>query len=72
MAIFFRYCGTSAPPVLTSTENIMTVIFVSDDSIGNEGFAASYVALNASTSEYQKYYRSYRHFLFKCEITSKT
>ena len=47
-----RYCSTVTPPVLTSTENVMQVRFVSDASVGNEGFSASYVALNASTSKF--------------------
>ena len=47
-----RYCSTVAPPVLTSTENVMQIRFVSDASVGNEGFSASYVALNASTSKF--------------------
>ncbi|MCJ8728547.1 hypothetical protein PDJAM_G00005700 [Pangasius djambal] len=44
-----RYCGQSAPPSLTSTDNLMTVLFVTDSSIAIEGFAASYVSINAST-----------------------
>ncbi|XP_078582053.1 cubilin-like isoform X2 [Branchiostoma floridae x Branchiostoma japonicum] len=43
-----RYCGTATPPVVTSAENVMTVIFQSDVSIAREGFTASYVALDAS------------------------
>ena len=46
-----RFCSTVAPPVLTSTENVMHIRFASDDSVSTEGFSASYVALNASTSE---------------------
>ncbi|CAH1775425.1 unnamed protein product [Owenia fusiformis] len=44
-----RYCGSSTPPVLTSAENVMTVIFHSDASVAQQGFAASYVGLNATT-----------------------
>ncbi|XP_053408750.1 cubilin-like isoform X2 [Mercenaria mercenaria] len=44
-----RYCGSSMPPVATSTNNMMTVQFISDASVATEGFSASYVALNAST-----------------------
>uniref|UniRef100_A0A4W4F6Q8 Cubilin n=1 Tax=Electrophorus electricus TaxID=8005 RepID=A0A4W4F6Q8_ELEEL len=44
-----RYCGRSVPPSLTSTDNLMTVLFVSDSSLANEGFSASYVSINATT-----------------------
>ncbi|KAK3572019.1 hypothetical protein QTP86_022249 [Hemibagrus guttatus] len=44
-----RYCGRSVPPSLTSTDNLMTVLFVTDSSTATEGFAASYVSINAST-----------------------
>ncbi|XP_043916230.1 cubilin-like [Protopterus annectens] len=44
-----RYCGRSIPPSLTSTDNMMTVLFVSDASIATEGFSASYISINAST-----------------------
>ncbi|KAL2085662.1 hypothetical protein ACEWY4_018982 [Coilia grayii] len=44
-----RYCGRSVPPSLTSTDNMMTLLFVSDSSQSTEGFAASYVSINAST-----------------------
>ncbi|KAL3836256.1 hypothetical protein ACJMK2_021695 [Sinanodonta woodiana] len=44
-----RYCGSMYPPTLTSTNNVMVVLFVSDSSLAHEGFSASYVALNAST-----------------------
>ncbi|CAG0904641.1 unnamed protein product, partial [Darwinula stevensoni] len=41
-----RYCGRVNPPVLTSTENVMTLIFRSDHSIGGQGFSAAYIILN--------------------------
>ncbi|XP_017555843.2 cubilin [Pygocentrus nattereri] len=44
-----RYCGRSVPPSLTSTDNLMTILFVSDSSLANEGFSANYVSLNATT-----------------------
>ncbi|XP_076146859.1 cubilin [Alosa pseudoharengus] len=44
-----RYCGRSVPPSLTSTDNMLTVLFVSDSSQAVEGFAASYVSINATT-----------------------
>lgn len=44
-----RYCGRSVPPSLTSTDNLMTILFVSDSSLANEGFSANYVSINATT-----------------------
>ncbi|XP_019897556.2 cubilin [Esox lucius] len=44
-----RYCGQSVPPTLTSTDHMMTVLFVSDASLATEGFSASYVSINATT-----------------------
>ncbi|KAM3593822.1 uncharacterized protein V6R79_022582 [Siganus canaliculatus] len=44
-----RYCGRSLPPSITSTDNLMTLLFVSDSSLATEGFSASYVSINATT-----------------------
>ncbi|KAM6953504.1 cubilin [Aplochiton taeniatus] len=44
-----RYCGQSVPPSVTSTDNVLTLLFVSDVSISTEGFSASYVSINATT-----------------------
>ncbi|KAI1888818.1 hypothetical protein AGOR_G00172670 [Albula goreensis] len=44
-----RYCGRSVPPSLTSTDNLLTILFVSDTSLATEGFSASYVSINATT-----------------------
>jgi len=44
-----KFCGSTLPPVVTSTDNVLTVMFVSDHSIAHEGFSANYVALNSST-----------------------
>ncbi|XP_041670250.1 cubilin [Cheilinus undulatus] len=43
-----RYCGRSVPPSITSTDNQLSVLFVSDSSLGSEGFSASYVSFDAS------------------------
>jgi len=34
---------------MTSTENVMSVVFVSDHSVASEGFTASYTTVNATT-----------------------
>lgn len=47
-ALMGKYCGTDTPPVLTSTGNLMTVVFHSDSSVALDGFTANYVALNSS------------------------
>uniref|UniRef100_W5MX16 Cubilin n=1 Tax=Lepisosteus oculatus TaxID=7918 RepID=W5MX16_LEPOC len=44
-----RYCGRSVPPSLTSTDNLLTILFVSDASLATEGFSAGYVTINATT-----------------------
>lgn len=44
-----RYCGRSVPPSITSTDSLMTLLFVSHSSLATEGFSASYVSINATT-----------------------
>ena len=46
-----RFCGSSLPPVLTSTASRMAVVFESDESIAHEGFSANYVVLDAATGK---------------------
>ena len=36
------------PPTLTSSSNVLTVVFKSDSSIAHDGFSASYTALDGS------------------------
>jgi cubilin len=43
-----KFCGRSLPPTLTSVSNALTVVFSSDWSVSHDGFAASYVALDAA------------------------
>uniref|UniRef100_A0A3Q2TAZ9 Cubilin n=1 Tax=Fundulus heteroclitus TaxID=8078 RepID=A0A3Q2TAZ9_FUNHE len=51
-----RYCGRSVPPSITSSDNQMTLLLVTDSSLSKEGFSASYVSINASTGTVcQKY-----------------
>ncbi|XP_015810319.3 cubilin [Nothobranchius furzeri] len=44
-----RYCGRSVPPSITSSDNQLTLLFVTDSSLNTEGFSASYVSINATT-----------------------
>ncbi|XP_041372182.1 cubilin-like [Gigantopelta aegis] len=43
-----KFCG-STRPMITSSDNVLTMVFRTDSSIAHIGFSASYVALNAST-----------------------
>ncbi|KAM5158320.1 cubilin [Mantella aurantiaca] len=45
-----RYCGRSIPPSITSSDNRIFLLFVSDSGVATEGFFASYVSINASTA----------------------
>lgn len=49
-----KYCGDQLPPVLTSTGNVLTISFVSDDSVSEEGFLATYNFINARNSKKEK------------------
>uniref|UniRef100_A0A665V841 Cubilin n=1 Tax=Echeneis naucrates TaxID=173247 RepID=A0A665V841_ECHNA len=72
-----RYCGRSVPPSITSTDNQLTLLFVSDSSLTKEGFSASYV-LSSDCREtftsptgsffspnYPNYYPNNRDCIFK-------
>ncbi|XP_065577276.1 cubilin-like isoform X4 [Artemia franciscana] len=43
-----RFCGRTTPPVLTTVDNVMTVVFKADSSIAAEGFTAVYSILNTT------------------------
>ncbi|XP_030055456.1 cubilin isoform X1 [Microcaecilia unicolor] len=43
-----RYCGRSIPPSITSSDNTMTLLLVTDASIASEGFSANYISIDAS------------------------
>ncbi|KAF7648099.1 hypothetical protein LDENG_00162070 [Lucifuga dentata] len=75
-----RYCGRSFPPSITSTDSLLTLLFVTDSSMSSEGFSASYVSINASTDcsetftsptgsftspNYPDYYPNNRNCIFK-------
>nr|XP_046226989.1 cubilin [Scatophagus argus] len=75
-----RYCGRSVPPSITSTDNLLTLLFVTDSSLVTEGFSATYVSINATTDcgetftsptgsftspNYPDYYPNKRDCIFK-------
>ncbi|CAL1529132.1 unnamed protein product [Lymnaea stagnalis] len=43
-----RYCGSSAPPFLTSSDNVMVIYMETDSDTSREGFRANFVAINQS------------------------
>ncbi|XP_075232242.1 cubilin [Lycorma delicatula] len=43
-----KYCGKTLPPAMTSTDNIITIVFKSDISVSMDGFMAHYVTQDAS------------------------
>ncbi|XP_062473573.1 membrane frizzled-related protein [Pezoporus occidentalis] len=43
-----RFCGHHLPPVLTSSRHVMTVLFVADEGVADDGFFATYQARNAT------------------------
>lgn len=55
-----RYCGRSVPPSITSTNNFLTLLFVTDVSLATEGFSATYVSIDASTGT-QQYIHFFTH-----------
>lgn len=47
-----KYCGTSLPPTLISSSNVITIKFVTDSSINYEGFMASYTFVDETSGMY--------------------
>ncbi|KAM6312661.1 membrane frizzled-related protein [Podargus strigoides] len=43
-----RFCGHQLPPALTSSRHVMTVLFVADGGVADNGFFATYQARNAT------------------------
>ncbi|NXE69301.1 MFRP protein, partial [Calcarius ornatus] len=43
-----RFCGRQLPPALTSSRHVMTVLFVADEGVADDGFFATYQARNAT------------------------
>uniref|UniRef100_A0A1B0D3H0 Uncharacterized protein n=1 Tax=Phlebotomus papatasi TaxID=29031 RepID=A0A1B0D3H0_PHLPP len=54
-----KYCGTRIPPVITSVGPLMTVVFVSDDSINEGGFSSMVTFTDISKSCGGKFYTSF-------------
>uniref|UniRef100_A0A8C6IWQ4 Uncharacterized protein n=1 Tax=Melopsittacus undulatus TaxID=13146 RepID=A0A8C6IWQ4_MELUD len=46
----YRFCGHQLPPILTSSRHIMTILFVADEGVADDGFFATYQARNATES----------------------
>ncbi|KFQ50555.1 Membrane frizzled-related protein, partial [Nestor notabilis] len=42
------FCGHQLPPILTSSRHVMTVLFVADEGVADDGFFATYQAHNAT------------------------
>ncbi|XP_026719488.1 membrane frizzled-related protein isoform X2 [Athene cunicularia] len=43
-----RFCGHQLPPTLTSSRHVMTILFVADEGVADDGFFATYQARNAT------------------------
>ncbi|XP_063211507.1 membrane frizzled-related protein-like isoform X2 [Chroicocephalus ridibundus] len=43
-----RFCGHQLPPILTSSRHVMTILFVADEGVADDGFFATYQARNAT------------------------
>ncbi|XP_071432340.1 membrane frizzled-related protein [Pithys albifrons albifrons] len=43
-----RFCGHQLPPSLTSSRHVMTILFVADEGVADNGFFATYQARNAT------------------------
>ncbi|XP_050767014.1 membrane frizzled-related protein [Gymnogyps californianus] len=43
-----RFCGHQLPPTLTSSRHVMTILFVADEGVADNGFFATYQARNAT------------------------
>ena len=49
------------PPTLTSSSNVLSIVFKSDDSVAHEGFSASFVALDHSVGKYGECINYFSH-----------
>nr|XP_060643550.1 membrane frizzled-related protein [Anolis sagrei ordinatus] len=47
-SIMGRFCNSNMPPLLTSSQHVMTILFVADEGIADSGFFATYRAYNAT------------------------
>ncbi|XP_018577861.1 cubilin-like [Anoplophora glabripennis] len=53
-----KYCGSNLPPILMSSGNIMTIVFVTDVTIHMDGFLATYTFMSDSNICGGNYYTS--------------
>ncbi|KAF5295928.1 hypothetical protein FQR65_LT10359 [Abscondita terminalis] len=53
-----RYCGNKVPPTLISSSNVVTVKFVSDQSLNYEGFILSYALVDEESACGGSYFTS--------------
>ena len=47
-----QFCGTTLPPILLSTSNMMTLRFKTDETVSHDGFVASYVFVSEEKGAY--------------------
>lgn len=47
-----NFCGTSIPPVIISSGNVLSVVFTTDDSTTADGFLATYNFINGRNGWY--------------------
>ncbi|XP_042329905.1 membrane frizzled-related protein [Sceloporus undulatus] len=47
-SIMGRFCNSNMPPTLTSSQHVMTILFVADEGIADSGFFATYRAYNST------------------------
>ena len=58
-----KFCGTSNPPVFMSTTNRLCVKFYSDSSQNDQGFSATYNAIDAPSQPPGKYIKHQLYYL---------
>ena len=51
VVVTVRYCGSTAPAVITSASNRLRVVFTTDASDTRQGFVATYVSIDLGESK---------------------
>lgn len=62
-----KYCGSSTPPTIMSSSRALTLFFKSDESVGREGFVATYSFIdgrNGESSATSKFSTPYKQMAF--------